>query len=231
MTMKKELITSEQEKQIRRVTEDAVNKGLEVLKLTNRAAQQILNRGGELQDAVMDKLRELGTLIRGCLKCISGGKKVILGATDGTETLANASDVFNHIDSDFKNWGCDVASESTPEIRVEVHEMIENGDLKRIFGGFNTDLNQLCLSQSQIKRFVKEEADNWLLPKADWTGFLFLFKLKAENEDEEDEFFVARVPRYSGGYRRVYVYRFSDDRVWSAVYRFRVVIPQLALES
>jgi len=224
----KESITSDQERQIRRIAEDAVNKGLKALTFNGKTAQQVIARGGELADAVIDKMRDLAIV---CLKCISLGKRVVIPATDGTETLASADDVFNSIDPNFKNWGLDVAGEPTPQTPVEVYEMVEDGNYRHIFGGVNVNLNRLCLEQSQIKKFVSTEADNYLL-KEGWTYFLFLTKRRAKTEDEREEFFVVCVPRRgvadcNAYVREVHVEGLSNDHDWRVELACRVVVPQL----
>jgi hypothetical protein len=47
------------------------------------------------------------------LRVISGREQLILRPTDGNDTLARATDVFSYIDSNFKNWACDVEGQGT----------------------------------------------------------------------------------------------------------------------
>ena len=77
------------------------------------------------------------------------------------------------------------------------------------------------LSQEQILYFVENNKDRLI---DNYYANLFFFKVK-------DEFFVAHVNVYSGGNLHARVYRFPYDFVWYAEYRFRFVVPQLALAS
>jgi hypothetical protein len=79
------------------------------------------------------------------------------------------------------------------------------------------DLNKLVMTQSQIIQFVQKHR-KWL--RTDGYATFFLFKVG-------DEFFVADVFFNDDGRLEVYVYRFSDDDVWRAEVRHRIVIPQL----
>lgn len=156
----------------------------------------------------------------GCLKLISAGKRVVIGATKGTETLASADDAFSSISPDFKNWGCDKTEQATPEVAVEVYEQIEDADYPKIFGSLGQDLDRLTLTTPQIKSFVVNHAKDYLL-EAEWTCFRFLFKAGSE-------FFIADTRVLSGGDRAVRVTRFLDGSVRHAQYRHRIMVPRLA---
>ena len=153
------------------------------------------------------------------IKLISAGKRVVIGATQGTETLATAHDVFSSISSDFKNWGCDKAELATPDTAVEVYEQVEDATYPKIFGSLDQNLDRLMLTTPQIKNFVVNHAKDYLL-EAEWTCFRFLFKVG-------NEFFVADVRVLKGGTREVRVTRFLDGSVRHAEYRHRIVVPQL----
>lgn len=154
------------------------------------------------------------------LKLISGGMRVGIGATNGTETLATAHDVFSSISPDFKNWGCDKAEQATPEVAVLVYEQSEDATYPKIFGSVDQNLDHLVLTTPQIKNFVVNHAKDYLL-EAEWTCFRFLFKMG-------NEFFVADVRVLSDGYRAVRVTRFLDGSVRHADYHHRIVVPQVA---
>jgi hypothetical protein len=156
-----------------------------------------------------------------CLRLISGREQLILGQTDGNDTLARATDVFSYIDSNFKNWACDVERQATEQAPVQVYEMVENVTLHEMFGGFGVEADRLSLTQAQIKQFVKRYPD-WL--KKGGNGTFFLFKVGSE-------FFVAAVYFFSDGRLGVRVRRFSLDRIFLAKKRHRLVVPQLALKS
>jgi hypothetical protein len=155
------------------------------------------------------------------LRLISGREQLILGRTDGKDTLARATDVFSYIDSNFKNWACDVVGQGTEETPVQVYEMVENITLHEMFDGFEVEADHLSLTQAQIKEFVKRYPD-WL--KKGGNGTFFLFKV-------ESEFFVAAVYFFSDGRLGVRARRFSLDRIFLAKKRHRLVVPHLALKS
>ena len=153
------------------------------------------------------------------IKLISAGKRVVIGATQGTETLASANDVFSSISSDFKNWGCDKVEPATPDVAVLVYEQIEDATYPKIFGSLNQNLDRLTLTTPQIKNFVVNHAKDYLLD-AEWTCFRFLFKVGSE-------LFIADVRVLKDGNREVRVTRFLDESVRHAEYRHRIVVPQL----
>ena len=57
------------------------------------------------------------------LLLISGSEQLVLNHTDGQETLAGCSGVFRYIDSNFKNWACDVPGRPTKKTPVRVYEV------------------------------------------------------------------------------------------------------------
>ncbi|MEI8062352.1 MAG: hypothetical protein WCG97_03590 [bacterium] len=156
----------------------------------------------------------------GCLKLISAGKRVVIGATQGTETLASADDMFSYISPEFKNWGCDKDEQSTSEVAVEVYEQTEDAVYPKIFGDVDQNLDRLVLTTSQIKSFVVNNAKDYFLEGEEWTCFRFLFKVG-------NEFFVADIRVLSDGDRAVRIFRFLDGSVRHAQYRHRIVVPQL----
>lgn len=152
------------------------------------------------------------------LKLISGGESLVLDVVDGTETLANTSNVFAYIDSDFKNWGVDEKGPATEETPVAVYEMCGDATFARMFGELSLDTKKLCLTQHQIMNFV-EKLPSWL--RKDGYGTFFLFESKGS-------FFVAHVSSYSGGRLSVHICQLGCSSVWLAGARHRVVVPQLA---
>ncbi len=226
-------ISTGQKEQVVRVVSDATRKATgtaidelaEAGVVNSENLQRLLKRGDELVASittlVKQKLAEFAENIAGCLKLISGAEVLTLESTDGKEIISKAKDDFpGWIDGDFKGYGCDVKSEPTAEVKVQVHEMIKDGDFRMIFGGLSNNLDTLCLTQPQIIQFVKKYR-TWLRDGGYAT--FFLFKVG-------DEFFVAHVRVFSDGLK-VFVYRFSYDYVWNADDRYRVVVPQLALAS
>ncbi len=148
---------------------------------------------------------------------LSKGDPIIVDACDGTETLAQAKETFKSgIDGDFKKWGTNKPSISTEDTAVQVHEMVKDATFAQMFGSLGTDLDKLCLTQSQIKNFCKKHPQ-WL--RQNGYATFFLFKV-------EDQFFIACVFVNSDGLG-VNVRRFEDGCVWDAESQRRVVVPQL----
>lgn len=151
------------------------------------------------------------------LKLLFGAETLMLDALDGKETLATAKEVFpSGIDGNFKNWGTNKPGIATKEQAVDVQELVKDGTFAQMFGSLGTDLDKLCLTQSQIKNFCKKHPQ-WL--RQNGYATFFLFKV-------EDQFFVAKVLVNSGGLY-VNVYRFEVGYVCHAVYSHRMVVPQL----
>lgn len=136
--------------------------------------------------------------------------------TCSNETIARADSLFSYIDSDFENYGTNKKSPKTEEIRVAVLEMTKDVTFAQMFN----KPDEMTLTQAQIIQFVKNHKDK--LKKGGYSNF-FLFKTG-------DKFFVAHVSFDDDGRLEVRVRRFSDDYVWRAERRRRVVVPQLALK-
>ena len=75
-----------------------------VEKLSGEAGQKWF---AELKKFLRKENCWIDVVVETILNLISGNESLILGAVDGTETLADAKDVFAFIDPDFKNWGAD----------------------------------------------------------------------------------------------------------------------------
>ena len=135
------------------------------------------------------------------------------------DTIARSEEVFTgYIDSDFEKYGTDKKSPKTAETKVAVLEMDKDGTFKQIFDSISADTDSMSLTQAQIIEFCKTNKDD--LRQGGYATF-FLFK-------GDLDFFVAYV-RVIVGELEVYVLRFSRDDVWSAEFRHRFVVPQLAL--
>ncbi len=186
-----------------------------VEKLSGEAGQKWF---AELKKFLRKENCWIDVVVETILNLISGNESLILGAVDGTETLADAKDVFAFIDPDFKNWGADEKGSATEETTVDVYEMTKDATFSQMFGELNSDVSKLCLTQHQIKNFVKKHR-GWLRTEGYATFFLF---------KSNDNFFVAYVLFCSGGSLSVYVGRFGRSGVWDAGSRRRVVVPQLA---
>lgn len=153
------------------------------------------------------------------LRLLSAGETIIIPACDGTQTLAQARKTFSaHLDPDFKNWGLDKLGKPTKETVASVYKMAKNATFAQMFGSLKADLDKLCFTQHQIKKFCEKHPDRL---RADGAGTFFLFKA-------EDQFFVAHVQARSSC-MDADVHRFDYDGVWDSDYRRRVVLPQLTL--
>jgi hypothetical protein len=187
-----------------------------VEKLSGEAGQQWL---AELKNFLRKENCWTGVIKETFLRLISSEEALGLDAVDGTETLANAKEMFTGgIDPDFVNWGADEKGKATKETLVDVYEMEKNATFSQMFGELNSDVRKLCFTQHQIKNFVKKYR-NWL--RTDGYTTLFLFESKGQ-------FFVADVRFNSRDELYVSVDRFENDFVWRAEYRHRVVVPQQA---
>lgn len=158
------------------------------------------------------------------------GKRVIrLDATDGTETLAQASDVFTGwVDQNFKNLDLDLPGKARSMEQVTVHEMVKNGTFAGFYDSLG-DLNDLRLSQGQIKQFARRHASK-LHPRGWSTFFLFTREDKPVNEDRSNVFVACVRKRQSGGKNgklEAHVRKFLSKEFWLADNRRRFVIPQL----
>ncbi len=169
-----------------------------------------------LQDIVEGRFTHISKKENSITRLLSKGESIIIDACEGKENLADAKDVFKSgIDSDFKNWNTNKPSKNTEETAVQVHEIVKDSTFVQMFGSLGTDLDKLCLTQSQIKNFCKKHS-NWL--RTDGYATFFLFKV-------DDLFFFASVDVYSDGLY-VSVVRFGFDDVWDADRARRIVVPQ-----
>lgn len=151
----------------------------------------------------------------GYLKLISDKTEIVIEETDGKETIAKASDLFtSYISSGFEKF--DQTCKHTKETKIQVFEVINNGTFKQIFESLGENLDKLCLTQSQIIKFVRNHK-RWL--QTEDYGTFFLFKKKGE-------YFVVRVGLGGNGWRVLFCI-FNSDHVWGAGYQYRLVIPQM----
>ena len=176
--------------------------------------------GAETLEAIARIIVDRASGVRnGFLKLISGNEPLILDACDGTQTLADAKDMFTLISLDFRNCGADEKGPTTEETAVDVYKMTENATFLQMFGSLRSDVRKLCLSQHQIKMFIKKYR-KWLQAEGHTTFFLF----KSNNN-----LFVAGVNFFcSNDSLRVDVYQFESLCIWYAEYCHRVVVPHLA---
>jgi len=131
------------------------------------------------------------------------------------QKLIKDSKLFHWIDVDFVNFGANKPTGKTQKINLEVKELTQDSTFKKMF----SNPEKMALSQEQILWFIKNHKDK-LRYNGDECAIFFLFK-------SGDNFFVASVYVYGGDGLHVSVYRLGFDHVWDAVYRHRLVLPQL----
>jgi hypothetical protein len=148
------------------------------------------------------------------LKLIFGNAPLILDPTDGRKTLADATEVFRYIDSNFEHWNCDLPGARTEETPVQVYEMARDSNFQEIFGSFGAAFDRLALTQAQIRQFAQRYSD-WL--KKGGNGTFFLFKVG-------NEFFVAVVYFFSDGRLGARLRRLTLERIFRAEKRHRLVV-------
>lgn len=150
------------------------------------------------------------------LRCISKNTSITIDDCDGSETLASAHEVFaSSVDSGFKNLNINEPGIATKETLVMIHELVKDATFAQMFNSFGIKLDDLCLTQHQIKAFCKKYP-NWL--RVDDYATFFLFK-------NGNHFFVADVNVCADGLR-VCCEDFRKTCEW-VNHRLRVVVPQL----
>lgn len=174
--------------------------------------------GAAVKAAIKKALAELAEDIIGCLKRIFADCTVELVETDGTDTLADATDVFTG-----GIYGATRRKKlcaPTKKTLIAIYEMILDATFRTIFGGFGENLKRLAWQESQIVAFCRDHRN---LLRTDGYGTFFLF------EGENGGFFVANVNFDDNGQLKVNVNPLDNDNVWNAEYRHRIVVPKLAV--
>lgn len=133
----------------------------------------------------------------------------VVGPTDGTKTFANSGFVIGYIHPDYKP----TAGQPTPETRVTVCEMIEDGNFVEVLGSLG-EARKRWQNEDQIVEFCQKHPG-----KLRKDGYATFFELEGG--------FVADVGVDDDGRLYAHLYHVSHDYVWSAEYRHRIVVPQL----
>lgn len=145
-------------------------------------------------------------------------KQITLKKTEGKKLIKDASDVFTSwIDSDFKNYGLTQQESTQKAVICDIYEMDSDATFKQLF----TDPENQWMTQEEVIQFYTDHTDDL---RQDGYGTFFLLK-------KDTDFFVAIVDFDGGGRLCVYVYKFSDGRVWDAEGRHRIVVPQRSLKT
>jgi hypothetical protein len=152
------------------------------------------------------------------LRLVSVGVSLIIGACDGSKTLANSEKIFKvHLN---KNIHLGNGLERTPsfETAVEVYETEKNVTPAEIFFSLADELDKLCLSEHQVVVFCKKYYQ-WLRIGSYSPPTFFMFK-------GEKDFFLAHVFAASSGDLALRVDRFKHgDGILPA--GVRIVVPEL----
>jgi len=111
------------------------------------------------------------------LRLISGHETLTIEATDGSETIQKATDVFTYIDLDCIDHDFDGVNDPTPKIQVEIYNLEKDGVGFRDMLGEDADFDKVCFTPGQIVNFVKK------YKKRTWMGryrysLYFSFKSK-----------------------------------------------------
>ncbi len=189
------------------------NTGLGLIKATIERVQNTKSLfGSALKKLVNSSEEDLTNFLNGnsgisdkpdnrILRLLTIDKNLVIKATTGKRFLANAKSTFkSYVDSNFKNWKLDRTSHATPDMPVNVYEIVADETFIQIFELLSNDLDKLCFTQDQIEEFCLTHHDQLV---DDGYSTFFLFK-------ENKHFFVACVSIPSDG-PDVFVYGLEDD--------------------
>lgn len=146
-------------------------------------------------------------------------EEILVGATTGQETIAEANEVFpGYLDPNFQKWGTNKPSgNATEPTLAEVYELQKKAIFKQMFGSLG-NIDDLCWEQGQIIDFVKNHRDK-LHPK----GYSTFFPFKVEGLKEP----LVAIVFQNAGELEASVCWFGYGRVWRGGGRLWLVVPQL----
>lgn len=155
------------------------------------------------------------------LKDFSGKSSIILSPCDGSGKLLEAKEVFTagiyYPNPDFAKSIIDKNQViKTKKTKVRVYEVIKNSTLAQMFGCFETEIERLCLTQHQIKKFCKNHS-KWL--EYSCMANFFVFKCGGKVA-------VAWVGVNLAGLN-IQFRQLNDEEVFLGIYRHRLIVPQL----
>ena len=114
------------------------------------------------------------TGVRDITKSLLRHEGLRIGAVDGLKTIAQAADIFpGGINRHFADREFSFPSEPREEMMIDVRALLCDGLLRDIFGGINTELDLLCLTQAQIIECVNTYGDEFRFGER-FTLFLFM---------------------------------------------------------
>jgi len=156
---------------------------------------------------VAEILQGIVTEVKVYLRRLYETESIIVGATNGTETFVSSGIFAGGVYGETLPIGVGKPTLATNAI---VDEIIEDGKFTELFGSLG-ERNRW--QESQVVQFCRDHRD-----KLRTDGYGTFFELEGG--------FVARVDVGGDGRLRVYVRKFSNDDVWHARYRPRIVVPQ-----
>ena len=137
-------------------------------------------------------------------------EELTLDATDGSQLIKEASQLFSYIDRNFIHWDeLGVPGPPTQPTPVRIHEVVKDGSLKDFFGNPSLDWGW---EESQVVLFCAKHY-SWLHNK--WHATLFPLKSNV----------VARVDFDAHNRLGVYAYRLHNNRLWHVKVSPRIITP------
>ena len=175
-------------------------------------------KSGEITGASLEWFLRGGGKQANLLRPFLADRRLTIGACDGSETLAKASDVFVKIDPAFKRRNIARSGPATRETPIFVFTWARNASMVRAFDSLTFDSRQLCFTQAQIKAFARKYLRLFFQKNGQNIHFLF---------SSNDHFFVATVTfSVVEGGLGVYMCPFEQSGIKDAKYRPRLVVPQ-----
>lgn len=200
---------------------------LEVDRFTPEQVKRVISRGRlrGLKAVVEDRA---DIVFRSVLRRLYEGEVINIRRSTGIGSIARAKVTFRgYISSDFIDWGCDVPGEATDEQRVEVYEMVADGNFQTMFGSTGRPVEELVLTQMQIVAFCEDHRHKL---RAEGFATFFLFKVGQKVLPDFSNLFVCVVV-VGGRGLSAHVCQFSSSFVWLGESRRGVVLPQQTPKS
>lgn len=165
--------TAGQIEQLSKVLEAAYGNGFEIAlrqlkeddQIDHEKLNRVLGNGGLMKTMVVSSIKKMlqGLACNGAnsfLERIFARERLTITSTSGNENLVHATDVFGDIELNVgrNNVELDVKCEITEEIEPAVYSLKKNMDLRMVLEAFGKPLEDLCLTQHQIKNFCRDHA-------------------------------------------------------------------------
>ena len=146
---------------------------------------------------------------------------VPLGATPTAPTEEEVRQVFaGYVDPRLLAW----KSKSAAKTKVAVHQLVENGKFPDFFGKTADILERRRWQWAQVVRFCDDHPKHLRQ-----SGYATFFLITVDGEpvlEDTSNVFVVDVRVDDNGRLDAFLDSFSDDYVWNARYRRRIVVPQ-----